>query len=89
MNPELYPEQSFASEESELSHLKTKLAEMKRERAALGDIDSVQLTDLDLDRMAELDETIITFEERLAELEPQLDKKHHQEDNIQEIDGIH
>lgn len=80
----------FSGEESELSNLKTQLTEMKREREALGQIDSVQLTDLDMDRMAELDETIIGFEARLNELEPKLETERNQESGIQDLgDTVH
>ncbi len=75
----------FPDKETELQNLKARLADMKREREALGQIDSVQLTDLDVDRMAELDDLIIEFTERVQELEPELEAKGYQEQNIQDL----
>lgn len=90
MNPEMHLAGMFSGEESELNNLKARLAEMERERQALGEIDSVQLTDLDIERMAELDETIIEFKQRLADLEPKVESDKNQEAGIQELgDSVH
>lgn len=84
-SPEQELNQMFGSEEAEFAKLQTLLPKIEAERAALGEIDSVQLTDLDLERMAELDENIREFKARLEQLSPKVEAKHNQEHNIQDI----
>ncbi len=70
MNERRHSEQDMlkfsSNEKSETGTLEALLKKMQAEREALGQIDSVQLTDDDLERMAELDENIIVTMRKLG-----------------------
>ncbi len=94
MHERPHPEQEisamFGSEESEISTLRSVLNKLRREREALGKIDSVQLTDDDKERIAELDKNIIAIQERIDTISPALDHKYYKKNNIRDLgDSVH